>query len=296
MAKPVVFVIGASGSIGSATVAALAAKYADKVEIRAGVRNPDKADKLKAIAGVSVLQATMGDKDTLKSTLKDISALYIVTPSVDSRIELVTTTAEAAKEAGVKFVMVVSGFLAELSDTILGGQFSEIEDKVGKLGVPYAFLRLPFFVENLWGFKDSIVGQGAIYCPVDPEKPYPAVVVEDAGKAAAAILTDPSKHAGKTYSIISDRFTYNDIAQGFSEALGKEIKYNRVPYEAAKQAFLGMGVKEWQVDGLLQAFELIDSGGASQLSTAGVSDYEKITGENPTTLKAWITKYAPGFQ
>ena len=47
MAKPVVFVIGASGNIGSATVQALSAKYSDKVEIRAGVRNPDKADKLK---------------------------------------------------------------------------------------------------------------------------------------------------------------------------------------------------------------------------------------------------------
>ena len=42
MAKPVVFVIGASGSVGSATVQALSAKYSDKVEIRAGARNPDK--------------------------------------------------------------------------------------------------------------------------------------------------------------------------------------------------------------------------------------------------------------
>ena len=47
MGKPVVFVIGASGDVGSATVQALSAKYSDKVEIRAGVRNPDKADKLK---------------------------------------------------------------------------------------------------------------------------------------------------------------------------------------------------------------------------------------------------------
>jgi uncharacterized protein YbjT (DUF2867 family) len=297
MGKPVVLVIGASGNIGTATVAALSAKYADKVEIRAGVRNPDKADKLKAIAGVSVVQATMGDKDTLKSTLKEISALYIVTPSVENRIELVTATAEAAKEVDVKFILVVSGIMAQITDTIIGAQFSEIEDKVGKVGVPYGFLRLPYFVENLWGFKDSIVGEGAICSPVDPEKPYQAVVVEDAGKAAAAILTDPSKHAGKTYGIISDCITYNDVAQGFSEALGKEIKYDRISYESTKQAFLGMGVPEWQVDGLLQMFKLIDSGGgAPESSAADVSDYEKITGEKPTSLKTWIAKYAPGFQ
>jgi uncharacterized protein YbjT (DUF2867 family) len=295
MAKPVVFVIGASGNIGTATVAALSAKYADKVEIRAGVRNPDKADKLKAIAGVSVVQATMGDKDNLKGALKGVDSLYIVTPGAKDRMQLTIATAEAAKEAGVKFLLVVSVLTADLTDTVFGAQLSEVEDKVGKLGVPYAFLRLPFFVENLWGFKDSIVGQGAIYCPVDPEKPYTPIVVEDAGKAAAAILADPSKHAGKTYNIVSDRITYNDVAQGFSKALGKEIKYNRVPYEAAKQAFLGMGLPEWQVDGILELFKLFDSG-APETNVADLSDYEKITGEKPTSLKAWIAKYAPGFQ
>ena len=62
MGKPVVFVIGASGNAGAATIAALAERYSDKLEIRAGVRNPDK---LKAPAGVTVVHATMGDKENL---------------------------------------------------------------------------------------------------------------------------------------------------------------------------------------------------------------------------------------
>jgi uncharacterized protein YbjT (DUF2867 family) len=223
MGKPVVLVIGASGNIGTATVVALSAKYADKVAIRAGVCNPDKADKLKAIAGISVVQATMGEKENLKRILKEVDSLYIVTPGAKDRAPLTITTAEVAKEAGVKFLLVISVPTANLIDTIFGAQLSEIEDKVGKLGVPYTFLRLPFFVDNLWLFKDSIVGQGAIYYPVDP---YTSIVVEDAGKAVAAILVDPSKHAGKTYTPVSDRNTYNDVAQRFSEALGKEITYN----------------------------------------------------------------------
>jgi len=39
MAKPVVFVIGASGNVGMVTVKALADKYATKVEIHAGTCN-----------------------------------------------------------------------------------------------------------------------------------------------------------------------------------------------------------------------------------------------------------------
>ena len=63
MDKPVVFVIGATGNIGSATVTALSIRHADKLDIRAGVRNPDKAEKLKGLTGVSVVQAEMGAKE-----------------------------------------------------------------------------------------------------------------------------------------------------------------------------------------------------------------------------------------
>ena len=294
MAKPVVFVIGASGNVGAAAVQNLAKKYSDKVEIRAGVRHPDKADKLRVIPGVEVVQATMGDKENLKSTLKGVDALYIVTPGVENRAQLAIATAEAAKDAGVKYLLVVSVSTARLGDTIFGAQFKEVEDKIGQLGVPYTFLRLPYFLENLWGNKDSIKGQGAIYSPVDPEKPFTSVAVEDAGIAAAVILADPSKHAGKIYNILSDRQSFKDITQGFSKALGKEIKYTRIPYEATKQAFLGAGLQEWQVNGLLELMKLMNAG-APEINIADLSDFEKITGEKPTTFSDWISKNAPGF-
>ena len=295
MGIPVVFVIGASGFIGTATVAALAAKYADKVEIRAGVRNPDKADKLKAIAGVTVVQATMGDKENLKSTLKGVDSLYIIVPGPpENRAQLTIATAEIAKDAGVKYLLVLSVSMVTQTNIIFGAQMSEVEDKIGKLDVPHTFLRLPYFVENLWLFKDSIVDEGQIYSPVDPDKPFTPIVVEDAGKAAAAILANPSKHVGKTYTIFSDRFTYNDFAHGLSEALGKKVKYTRVPYEDAKQAFLDVPFPEWKVDAILEVLKLFDSG-APEINAADLSDYGRITGEKPTSLKAWIAKYAQGF-
>lgn len=299
MGKPVVFVIGASGYIGAATVQSLASKYSDKVEIRAGVdlRNPDKVDKLKAIPGVTVVQAAMGDKENLKITLRGVDSLYIVTPRVENRAQLTIATAEAAKDAGVKYLLVVSVSMVRLSDTIFGAQFTEIEDGIGQLGVPYTFLRLPFFLEimYMWRFKDSIVSQGAIYCPADPDKPFTSVAVEDAGRAAAAILVDPSKHAGKTYDILSDRQTFGQIVEGMSEALSKDIKYNRISYEAAKQRFLGMGVQEWAANGVLELLQLIDSG-TPELNIADMSDFENVTGEKPTTLGDWISKNAPAFR
>ena len=295
MPKPVVFVIGASGSVGSATVQALSAKYADKVEIRAGVRNPDKADKLKTIAGVSIVQAEMGAKDELVGTFTGVNALYIVTPGVENRAELAVATAEAAKEAGVKHVVVVSVPSADLPDTVFGRQFKPIEEKISKLGVPFTILRLPFFVENHWALKDSIVGKSSIFSPVDPTKPFTAVVVEDAGRASAAILANPAKHASKTYTIISNRHSYNDVATAFSEALGKQITYVQVPYDAAKQTFLQNGFPEWQVDRFIEFLKLIDSG-SPVTNVADTGDFIQITGEQPTNLKAWVAEVAGAFK
>ena len=295
MAKPVIFVIGASGYIGTATVSVLSAKHSDKFDIRAGVRNPEKADKLK-LPGVSVVQAQMGDKDKLKETLKGVDALYIIAPgstdTLDNKADLVIATAEAAKEAGVKFLLVLS---AQLTDTIIGRLFHGVEAKVSQLGVPHCFISLQFFFENNFENKDTIQSQSAIYGPSLPDKPFGGVAVEDAGKASAAILSDYSKHVGKTYSITSDCYTNNELAAAFTEALGKEIKYVQVPYDDIRKALIGMGVPDWQVDCLFEEYKLIDSG-APETSQADISIYKNITGEDPTSLKGWIAKYAAAFK
>ena len=295
MGKPVVFVIGASGNIGAATVAALSAKYADQVEIRAGVRNPDKADKLKSLANVTIVQASMGDKENLTAVLKGVDVLYIVTPTSENRAQLAIATAEAAKTAGVKHLGVVSVTTAGLPNVLYGRQFGEIESTIGQLSVPYTFVRLPYFAENLWASKATIAGQGTIITPADPTKPFGLVTAEDAGEAGAAILVNPAKHAGKTYDLISDVVTYNDIVSSFSKALGKKIKYTRVPYEAAKQGFVGAGFPEWQVDGFFEVLKLIDNDVAEANPISDLSAYETLTGRKPTTADEWITKNAPGF-
>ena len=293
MSKPVVFVIGATGIVGNATVSALAAKYTDKVEIRAGVRNPDKADKLKAIAGITIVKAEMGKKDELVNTFKGVNALYIVTPAAENRAELAITTSEAAKEAGVKAVVVVSGITADLIDTPFGLHFSQIEDQISALGVPYTFLRLPYFVENYWSFKDSIVGEGKIYGPFKPDIPFTVLVVEDLAKATAAILVDPTKHANKTYDLVSYRQKFGEVAEAFSKALGKEVTYVRIPYEAARQRFLTI-FPEWRVNGMMVNCKLLDKG-LPNYNVADISAYYKITGEQPTDLNAWLAKYSGGF-
>jgi len=80
-----------------------------------------------------------------------------------------------------------------------------------------------FCGELYFGFKEAIQKMSTIISPVDPTKLYTPVAVGDAGKAAAAVLANPSKHVNKTYTVVNNRHTLNDAAKALSEALGKEV-------------------------------------------------------------------------
>ena len=293
--KPVVFVIGASGTIGKATVQALSLGYGQKLHIKAGVRNPEKAKELNELVGVTVVQAEMGQKEKLKETFQGVNALYIVVPSSENRAQLTITTTEAAKEAEVQHVLVLSAVMIQLPDSKLGKPFDEIEKVVSSLGVSHIFIRLPFFIDNYYAYIASIKNKSEFYGAVDPNMPYTPVAAEDVGSAAAAILASPEKHAGKTYTLVSDRHTFGDVAKAFSKELGREVKYVRISYEDAKASFMQSGIEEWVVDGLLQAYKLIDEG-SRITNQENLGDFSEITRKKPTSLSTWISKVATAFK
>ena len=280
MAKPVVFVIGGSGNIGFATLQSLSARYSEQLEIRAGVREPSKAEKVKALPGVTVVEATQGDKEKLISIFTGVTVLFIVTPTTENRAELAIKTAEAAKDAGVQHLLVVSIPTDGIADTIIGKQFCIIEETISKLGVPYTFLRLPMFLDTYFRFKETIQKMSTIILPSDPTKPRTAVATVDAGKAAATILANHSKHANKAYTIVSNRHSFNDAAKEFSNALGKEVTITTCTYESTGKS-----------PAVIQFFKAIDE----SMHNKATSHFKDITGEEPTSLKDWINTVAPAF-
>ena len=130
---------------------------------------------------VKIVKAAMGDAN-LTNRLRGVSRLFIVTPGVENRADLAIKTAQSAKAADVKSLVVVSVLTADKIDTVFGRQFKEVETSIKNLGVSCTFLRLPIFQENYWALKDDIVNQSCIYMPLDPTKPYTPVVVSDAGR------------------------------------------------------------------------------------------------------------------
>ena len=296
MSKPTVFVLGCSGSIGSATVRALSRKYSDTLNILAGTRNiaSEKVASLRSLPGVTILQADMNNKEALRDLLTGVTSLFIVTPTNGFRLAI--GAAEVGEASGVKHILTVSVLTVELTDTIYGKQYGELESSVKHLQIPYTFIRLPPFVDNYWAYKRPIQQNSCFSTPGDPTKPFSAVVVEDAGKAAAAIMAEPEKHYGKTYKLISNRHTLNELAAAFSQALGKNVKYERISYNDCRRRLVEVvGFSEEDADGILEIYRLTDEE-CPMVDDPEMSHLSQIMGEKPTSLKEWVNDVAPAFQ
>ena len=296
MSKPTVFVLGCSGSVGSATVRALSRKYSDTLNILAGTRDiaSEKVASLRSLPGVTILHADMNNKEALRDLLTGVTSLFIVTPTNGFRLAI--GAAEVAKASGVKHILTVSVLTVELTDTIYGKQYGELESSVKLLQIPYTFIRLPPFVDNYWAYKRPIQQNSSFSTPGDPTKPFSAVVVEDAGKAAAAIMAEPEKHYGKTYKLISNRHTLNELAAAFSQALGKNVKYKRISYNDCRRRLVEVvGFSEEDADGILEIYRLTDEE-CPMVDDPEMSHFNQITGEKPTSLKEWMNEVAPAFK
>jgi uncharacterized protein YbjT (DUF2867 family) len=109
-----------------------------------------------------------------------------------------------------------------------------------------------------------------------------------------AVLGNPSSHTNKTYKLVSDTVTFNEIAESFTKAIGSAVAYVQVPYAAAEAAMVGMGFPAWQAGGVLELLQLVDSSSAG--SVADTSDLELLLGHAPTSFGTWAGSVADAFK
>lgn len=287
-AKPTVVVFGSSGNIGAATIKSLAEKH-NNIAVSAAARDPAK---VKAQNGVTVIQGDMSNLASATAALAGADRAFIIPPGHESRTEVGITAVNACKQVGVKFVLLLSVSTVDQTDTVFGKQFIAIETALAESGLPHAIVRLPFFLENNFGSMDSIKSQGTIYGPANPDALQSGISVSDAGEASAVILANPEPHLGKKYNFVCKPFSNNELAAAFSSVLGKEVTYNQVPYDAAKSSFLGLGFPEWQVDGMIELFHLIDEGKYQYPE----GDFAAVTGRAATTAQEWVAAVGPAFK
>ncbi|KAL4461483.1 hypothetical protein ABPG74_016107 [Tetrahymena malaccensis] len=289
MSNQKIIVLGASGYIGSATVKTLASLNAN---VTAGVRDPTKVKELET-AGASVVKADMGQTQSeLASVLKNYDYLYVVTPGHIDRTNLAINAIKAAQEAHIKYILVVSIPAADNLEILFGRQFNPIEKELKLSGLNYGISRLPIFTNNIFGSAEHIKSHNTFYGPIDGDKKFVTVAIQDAALAAATILLNPSNHIGKTYTITSELSSSDEQAQSYSQALARPIKYVKETFEETKKALLNI-IPEWMADGVLELYKLIEKQEQSQVTFT--NDFKTLTGKEPTTHLKFMQQFSVAF-
>jgi len=228
------------------------------------------------------------DPTTLVHQFKEVQDLFIIPPSTVDKVAKACNYIDAAREADVKFVLLLSVVGAERDDYSWGRQFADIEAHLKKKldkGC-WCILRTPFYMQNLLLYKSQI-SQGHLPLPIGSGK-FAPLDVEDVGVAAGVILSDCSSHKGKVYELTGAETMDGDcMAKTFTRIMGKQIVFRDVQPEEAKVILQNENVPDVEVRGLLDFYSVVKKGEMNKTTR----DFKQVTGKDPNTLEHFLNSH-----
>ena len=99
------------------------------------------------------------------------------------------------------------------------------------IGLPHTILRPVSFMEN-WNYSREPIEGGTLASPLSPDTHLQQIAVEDIGRIAAEAFDHPERFLGRELDIAGDDRTMRQIAAEFERAMGKPVRYERVPWDA----------------------------------------------------------------
>ena len=253
MAKKVIAVVGATGAQGGGLVRAICRD--GEFAARAVVRDPS-SEKAKALAalGAEIVPGDVDDAESLARAFAGAYATYCVTfywahTSPEREVRQARNLAKASKVGGAQHVI-----WSTLEDTrkwvplddqrmpTLMGSYkvphfdakAEADSYFRELGLPLTLLYASFYWDNFiyfgMGPRKAPDGTLTLDLPLANKK-MTGIVAEDIGKCALGVFKRGAQYIGKSVGLASDALTGAQIAAAFSKALGREVRYNAVPFD-----------------------------------------------------------------
>ena len=283
-----ILVIGGTGNIGTQVVRLLGERGADfKVLAR---------DKSKAVdslgGGVEIVEGDLVEPETISAAMRGVDKLFLITPFHLDQVAMKSAAIQAAKQAGVKHIVMSTGVGAGPDAAAeIGRWHGKNQEEVKATGIPYTFLQPGFFMQNLLMFAESIREQGEFYLPLGASD-VSWVDVRDIAAVGAASLTEDG-HENQTYPVTGgEAQSCGEIAETLSDVAGKTVTYVDIPLEAAKEGMVSAGMPEKLAELMNELYAL---GPAGHLVCA-VDTVEKVTGRPPRSFRQFAEDYATAFR
>jgi uncharacterized protein YbjT (DUF2867 family) len=284
-----ILVTGATGLNGKELLRQLSARG---VAVRALVRNPTRAEAIAALPHVEIVQGDMAQHETLVTALRCVDRAMLISSSDPVMLDVQSNFIDAAKRAGVKHVVKLSGIMPELDSAFrFARMHGEIEKRLEASGMAFTHLRAGEFMPAYFRQVSNITAKRAIFLPMEDAR-IASIDVGDIAEIAARVLTGAG-HEGKIYPLTGPQaLTMTEVAEKLSTATGQTIRYVNVPPEAARQAQLAAGMPPYLADALFELFAERRNGKEARVWP----DAAALLGRPPTSFDHFARRNAAVFR
>jgi uncharacterized protein YbjT (DUF2867 family) len=246
-----------TGQIGSQVLGTL---LDTREELRAIARDPS-ALPAGARDRVDVVEGSHADATVVETAFAGADAVFWLAPpdprapSVEAALVGFTRpAAEAFKKQGVRRVVGVSALGRGTPWAADAGYVTgslAMDDLIASTGVAFRPLTNPSFMDNIVRQAEAIRNQGLFFSPISGDRKLPSVATRDIAAAATRLLLDESWSGVDEVPLLGpEDLSFNDMAEIISEVLGKEVRFQQIPFEAYMARFVELGMSDAMAQGM----------------------------------------------
>ena len=243
---------------------------------------------------VEVVEGSHADPDIVDEAFADADAVFWLAPpdpraeSVEAAfVDFTQPAAEAFKRHSVSRVVGISALGRGTPWAAHAGYVTgslAMDDLIASTGVSYRALTNPSFMDNILRQADAIKNQGKFFSPISGDRQLPAVATRDTAAAATRLLLDETWNGVEEVPVLGpEDLSFNDMADIMSDVLGRQVRFQQIPFEAYKARFVEFGMSEAMAQGMTDM---------AAAKNEGLDNAVKRTPENstPTSFRQWCER------
>ncbi len=201
---------------------------------------------------VEVIEGSHSERAVVDQAFDGAEAVFWLCPA-DSRLTLeeayldfTRPAAEALKRHSVGRVVSVTALGRGTPWAAKAGLVTTsiaMDDLIMASGVAFRGLAMPSFMDNTLQQAAPIKAQSMMFGPFDPERTMPTIAIRDIGAAAARLLADAGWSGQAEVPLLGpEDLSFNDMAATISQVLGREVRYQQIPFDAFQARLAQRGV------------------------------------------------------
>ncbi|CAF1207811.1 unnamed protein product [Rotaria sordida] len=301
--KPIL-ITGAGGGVGSVSKIIVDLLRKQNLPVRALVRrDDDRAQALREL-GAEVVIGDLTQLPDVHRAVNGCGRVYFSITVASKYLEATLNTIAVAKYYNVEVFVNMSQMTVSkmnINQTSLSSQVNAHwlgEQALEWSGVPFVNLRPTIFMENPhlyhWA-KSAVAEHNELRIPFGSGR-IPPIAAYDVARVAAVILVNPAAHMGKSYNLTGPKVVdMNEMANAFSAALGRKIRYVPLDWDEWKATTLKEYISKdgWDqhtADHLENLAHLIQKG-----TVEVTPNVELLTGSPGMDYEEWVKQHAKEF-